>query len=635
MHLDLSEWPQIETAGLPAYKKAYADKRQQAIRMYVERARGADIRLKTGLPRQHVHALFNRALLTHEDGRPWGFRVCLHYAHVKPYERLAPLPPRGDRYGFAGALGQLFERYPNILRTLKDLALRKNRGRVEFTMDFTDLHQSFLQLCKAEGIRENEYPRNVDETAYGSLTQKLKKWMNAHAVAMLPFTGGKNAAQKFGSGVRVGRLPMAPYQRAELDGHRFDAYFVIEIRYPNGEVCVLHLERIWILVIRDCGSRAVLGYHIVLKKEYTSEDVLTCLENAIRPWKRRVITIPGLKYAEDGGFPSGSVKGLEYALFNELTFDNAAAHGRKVESYVWTQIEKLVGCQVNPGAVSCPDQRTIEGFFNIFTRHGFQKLPSTTGSNPKDPRRRNPEGNAVKFEVSFEEMEQLTDVYLAEVNGRPNAGTPGRSPLEALTYSVGDKNVSVRQVPEEDREKFNLTTYNRDITVRGPFKKGYVLHVNFEHVAYTSRKLASAVDLENKQIRARINLRNLCSIELFLPDGASFDTVTASGGWGITPHDFRTRKAIFALARRGKLERRWRENPIQAYNAYLQSKIKKGHKRPRNNLAHIQRVAGDGSISKGASVIAGTKLQPRKLPFVRPRVFGLPQGQLPRRAFEY
>ena len=48
----------------------------------------------------------------------------------------------------------------------------------------------------------------------------------------------------------------------EFDGHRLDLRLKVVVRDPLGFEQEFEIERIWLLVITDVWSRAVVGYHV-------------------------------------------------------------------------------------------------------------------------------------------------------------------------------------------------------------------------------------------------------------------------------------------------------------------------------------------------------------------------------------
>lgn len=76
------------------------------------------------------------------------------------------------------------------------------------------------------------------------------------------------------------------------------------MRDPLGFEQQFEIERIWLLVILDVFTRAVLGYHVSLNREYSRYDVIRTIEAALEPHRPRSFTLPGLGYGALGGCPS-------------------------------------------------------------------------------------------------------------------------------------------------------------------------------------------------------------------------------------------------------------------------------------------------------------------------------------------
>ena len=101
----------------------------------------------------------------------------------------------------------------------------------------------------------------------------------------------------------------------EFDGHRLDLRLKVVVRDPLGFEQEFEIERVWLLVVVDVWTRAVLGYHVSLNREYSRYDVIRAIEAALEPHRRRVFTLPGVGYGECGGFPSEKLPELGYATW--------------------------------------------------------------------------------------------------------------------------------------------------------------------------------------------------------------------------------------------------------------------------------------------------------------------------------
>lgn len=117
-----------------------------------------------------------------------------------------------------------------------------------------------------------------------------------------------------------------PYQVVEFDGHRLDIRLKVIITDPMGFEHEFEIERVWLLVIIDVCTRAVLGYNLVLGREYSRYDVIKTIEKALEPHRSRIFTIPGLSYGPQEGFPSERLLELGYATWEWIKLDNAKAN---------------------------------------------------------------------------------------------------------------------------------------------------------------------------------------------------------------------------------------------------------------------------------------------------------------------
>lgn len=591
--LDLGRWPEVSTLTMTRKDRVATERRIRAMRLYVMGASHLRILGETGFDRRRVVELFNRCVATHPDGNLWGFRACRFRARVRIYTRTLPErdPSRLSTSGHAGMLRAVFSRFPHIAEALRDeIGVSRKRGFVESSLRFDKLHAKFVAECKKAGIAGNAYPFTVISQGARSLNRWIKEELaslGSRKLAHVIF--GEDAARKLGnqsSAVRIGSRRQC-FQRVEFDGHRLDVLMVIIIPDPaGGEPVCLAIERIWLLVVIDAASRAILGYHVSFDRNYSAEDVLICLENALLPWRPRKLVVPGLSYPAEGGFPS-QIPELAFARWGELAIDNAKSN---TSAWVWERVQKSVGCVLNPGPVRTPDRRQfVERFFAALEQGGFQRLPTTTGSSSRDVRRRDPEDKAIRYQVTVDEMQDLLDVLISQYNGTPTSALHGRSPLEYLRFALSRDSFFVRQIPEEEREGFSLTILQAHATVRGSLKRGERPYIRYMGVRYYSEKLNNSPRMIGQKVVIECRTRDLRRLKIFTSNGDEFGTVEVSQAWAAQPHDLRTRKAILRCINHGKIERR---NQTDVVGAYIDHKTQESGKKrkSRNELAHAIRV---------------------------------------------
>lgn len=126
------------------------------------------------------------------------------------------------------------------------------------------------------------------------------------------------------------------------------------VRDPLGFDHEFEIERVWLLVIIDICTRAVLGYHLVLASEYSRYDVIKTIEKALEPHRTYHFTLPGLGYGPHGGFPSQQLPELAYATWEWMRLDNAKAN---LAQETLSALCEFVGCFADAGPAYSPDER--------------------------------------------------------------------------------------------------------------------------------------------------------------------------------------------------------------------------------------------------------------------------------------
>jgi len=557
--IDTSMWPRVDTNALPAAQKSVFEKRQKAIELYVG---GEAVRLieeQTGINRRQLYFLLDRCLMSDADGRIVGFPGLLKYKHFATYTRTATLKTTRDTsgVGLVGAFRLLLERYPPladwlqqkireravILRQVSTDGVLKTR-----LLQLGKLHTGFIMQCRAVGLTAADYPMNTDHRGIRSLSAYVTAEMlnnfgmaaraaGASHLKGLPRTAGNAAAV------------VRPYQVVEFDGHRLDVRLKIVIKDPLGFEQEFEIERIWLLVIIDVCTRAVLGYHLVLSREYSRYDVIKTIEKALAPHQPRKFTLENVGYGETGGFPSGKLPELGYAIWECMRLDNAKAN---LAGETMTALCEFVGCAADAGPPHQPDDRPyIERFFGTIASTLSSRLPGYTGSNPRDLHRAlaDPKGNLRLF-VSLAEMEELMEASIAGYNATPHTGVNGRSPLEAMEYLVRGKGQMIWWLPESKRRTMCLMQTAHRCRVRGYLAQGTRPHINLFQVRYTSEVLAASASLLGKDLRVYYNSDDLRTVRAFLADGSELGILKAQGAWGEISHDLKLRREIMKL--RGK-----------------------------------------------------------------------------------
>lgn len=559
---------------------------------------------KHGLSRVSINRLVSRCLEQHPDGDIYGFRSLLPWSRVYDYSRkdtLNKLQPQGQRGGMAGAFNKLIETYPELSDYIVKewLGIGKHKDQ-ELSLDNIIspkvMHKKFLAKCKQLKIGLDSYPFNVEYLGYNSLRKYCKKIETIYYSKAAGSRYGRNAGRIARMMPQPPEAPIVrPYHRVQFDGHRMDILLSIDFSLPNGDMITQLLKRFWILTILDVGTRSILGYYISFNDEYTSEDVLQCIKKAIVPWKKRVLSIPGLNYNDEAGMPS-EIPECCWGLWDEFSYDNAKSNLAKI---VTEKLEDVVGCSIQRGPVATPETRAIiERFFKHLEETCIHRLPSTTGSSPEDLVRKSPEKKAKQYKISPEELEDLIDIVIANYNAEPHSGNYCLSPLDAIKQRLTNipnraARFEIRQLPPNERDNLRFFTMLDKRKVIGSIETGKRPHINYLGAVYTSGLLADSPQLIGKKLALEIDIEDLRKIKAFLPSGAEFGELFARGGWGLTKHSLKTRKAIMKLTKEKRLHYIYNQDPVIAFQDYLREKAK-NNRSAANNLLTLLRGSDNG-----------------------------------------
>src|SRR5471032_426638 len=274
--IDTSAWAAVDPNALAAAKRKTFEARYEAINLYATGQTLREIEKQTSINSRQLYGLLDRCLTQADDGRLVGFRGLLKHDRFGSYARTAKLPAEysASGRGLVGAFAFLLEQHPPLAQWLTQ-KIRKHAvtlhqvstdGPLKTRLNgLCNLHAGFLTQCRAVGITAADYPLNTDRMGIRSLS--------AYVTAQI-LTNFGDAARTAGAthlkGMPggAGRGAVRPYQVVEFDGHRLNVRLKIVIRDPLGLEQEFEVERIWLLVIIDVCTRAVLGYHLVLSREY-------------------------------------------------------------------------------------------------------------------------------------------------------------------------------------------------------------------------------------------------------------------------------------------------------------------------------------------------------------------------------
>jgi putative transposase len=589
---DLSSWPTVDLTALNTEDQVIFIARRSAIELYVDNAHISLVNIKkqTGVEPRTLYRMMDRCLTKHPDGRIYGFRAAIPYARLKVYERIHSIDRQGENGGgLAGAFSLLLARYPSIEKFLKQTAKERHRkidSVREVRKSIHVIHKSFLVECRNAGVKQNEYPFNQNLIGIRSLASYFERYDNKSFSTAATRAGAARVGASIPSEMEQVPAATRPFEVIEFDGHKIDLRITVKILDPFGFETLLELHRVWILVLLDVASRAVIGYSLALGKEYNKDDVAAALQSALVPFRSREYRIPGLHIRNGGGFPSSIIPETQYACWDWFSFDGAKSH---LAADTLIRLNQVVGCWTDNGPAAEPDVRPfIERFFQLITKNFAHRLPGTTGSNPQSIEKVLSDTNGnISLLVELSELEDMIEVLLADYNAEPHGGLGSRTPLEAMAHLVAKNPGYIRMLPRVMRTNLCLLQEARVVPIKGSLANGVRPHINFSEVKYTNDVLSSNPELLGKKLRIYYDIRDIRIVKAFFEDGAELGILTAARPWCYTPHSLRVRQEIFRLKRQGKLKYRDGDDPVEAWVKSKRAQAK-SNKRAANDLAKAQ-----------------------------------------------
>jgi transposase InsO family protein len=595
--LEPSTWPVFDTSALPETGRAVLVARRQAIELYAAGGSLKEIETRTGVDRRQLYRLLDHCMAPHPDGRPYGWRAAAKYARVNVYQRTARLTTSHDGIGrgAAGAFGLLLESQPKLVTWI---ANRVHDKRISIVQRSTDmglrtrlrglkhLHDAFLRECRALGLTANDYPFNAEQLGIRSLSAAVRAEClrsferSAHLAGAVRFKGLPHEASAPAASQALDVV--------EFDGHRLDIRLKVVVRDPLGFEQQFEIERIWLLVILDVFTRAVLGYHVSLNREYSRYDVIRTIEAALEPHRPRSFTLPGLGYGALGGFPSDKLPELGYATWCWFKLDNAKAN---LAADVRHALAEFIGCFIDAGPAHAPNDRPyIERFFGSIAANLSSRLPGYTGTSARDVRRAlsDPKRN-LRLYVSLDEIEELLEAAIASYNASPHEGLNGRTPLEAMVHSLRGRGAMLNWLPEAKRQTLCLMQTPRRATVRGYLQQGQRPHINFHGIRYTNAVLASTATSLGQTLRIYYNSQDLRTVRAFAANGAEIGVLKAQGAWGEILHDLKLRQEVLRLRGRKRLGGANLHDYLETYVSHKLQKAK-GSRRAASDAARTLRT---------------------------------------------
>lgn len=569
--LDYRRWPAIDPSALSASGRERYDCFRRGLEVYCIDGNLVEAANQGRTSQANFLRILRRCICPYFDGQIAGWRALVPHSRVPAtLTKIWPASVKAHT-GRAEQFSILLENYPQIEQMLKDEILKLGKGRkaYEAKKSYAALTGLVRRACIELGLTDRDYPLNTASFGLKAVTRYAKNLVLLNPSVGIRARYGRDAHQRLKVGTSHEPLwviqPSQPYDRIAIDAHRIDCLGTIEVNTPSGPLPIV-VRRLWIIVVFDVFSRAALGFAVWIGKEPSAAAVEKALTMSLTVWQRTSLPHTGLVLPPNAGFPSGVYPELENTFGAVLTLDNALAH---LSARISEKARRRLGCAMAWGACGAwSHNSTLERFFGTLTRIGFQRLPSTTGSSPSDPKRDHPELAAVKHRITQEHLQELTEAFIANYNATPHTALAGRSPLEILDlYLHGDHApLFARTLPPATAAVPDLGTSVVTATVRGSLNKGRRPYVELTGARYTGPELCDNFGAIGHKLR--IHFRDdddYREVDAFFESGMPLGKLRViDTRWARTPHTKWLREQVSKAVTSGKI-RQDVYDPVEAY----------------------------------------------------------------------
>lgn len=569
--LDLARAPAPQS--VPEEKQRKYNRLRSALEQYWQGMTPRKILRLYGVSRQLLSYYENRFFLAHKDGRIQGFRALIGNVHIKPYVRnmVSDGASIQDGFGAAGSFKQCLSEHPTARDAINNAINQSPEKRFSHALAYVDIHQKFLDALRADGVAATQYPFCTESKGYESLRKYVLE-----AVRIKKNSGARTAL--FGHTALDGLdglsnesswlSPVLPCDIACYDEQTLPAIGVVVLEH-EGRRILLPMERMSLCLLVSMTPKCILAYHLSLRSRVSSADFLETFSNLLTTWKPwRFEAVPTLAYKPGAGLPSGAVSGfLENLRLGLLRIDNDLTH---YADAVLVYLKHLLGLQIEFGKVRrWITRHVVEQVFGEL-QVLLSKLPSTTGSGPNDRHVNDAAGNAVKWEITIEQLKELIEVVVVNFNAKPRTELYGATPLEAIAREFAGRIELGAAIPgysHSSLKELPLPVGICKVTIRGSEKKGTPPYVEMDHAKYSSALLRDAWHLIGTPCIALLQ-KDHRVIKLRRENGEELGAVQVTGHWSDSFHDQATRKEIIKLRNAGVLKYRQTDDPVQAFREF-------------------------------------------------------------------
>lgn len=579
--LDFRLWPGVDEGALSTDSRRLYLLRKAGIETYCRTRSLEHAATAAATTKREIHRLFSRCLSTYADGRLAGWRALIPHLRLRPYVRKSTRPGSDDaRSGFAGLFGLLMSTYPSLRARVHSEILHQpdaQKQRFQTKIPITALTQILVEECRRLGIPETEYPLNTQSAGRKALARYVKALVQTEPARGVLAQHGAAAANrlKLGTGAEPLWITTStqPFDFISLDAHRVDCIGTVQVETPTGPLPIA-VSRIWVVAVFEQFLRPAIGYAVSFEDEVSALTVERALKMSVSRWEPVCLPERVPPHTLDSGLPSALYPQLVNTFGAVLSVDNALAH---LSQRIAEKARRRLGCSV----VWAPSggwyqNAELERFFGTLERFGFQVLSSTTGSGPSDVKRTSPVRNAIRDRITVDELQALTDVFIAHYNALKHDALGGRSPLDALKDYIesSDAPLFIRPLPSSTSHSPDLGVTIESGTIRGNIARGVRPYVQLAGERYTSPELANNFETIGREVRIHYaDDEDFRHIQIFTLSGIPLGTLTVQGHWRRIKHTKRARDLMNKGKELGRAKNLRQVNPVDSFMRNLEKVV--------------------------------------------------------------
>lgn len=576
----VENWPTVDEGALSDEDLELFRRRQRAVLLYLSGASYVTLYEETGFKARYInHTIRNRCMFPHPDGRVHGWRALIPGLHITKYTRKKNVKADQNGLGTAGALGNLLLQETDFAARLEKLILKTcaETKLGQLRQPRHALWAWFLKELRGLGYEvRNEWPFTVKNMGYSALVRYSRRVLSANPVKAARIVGGPQLEKKMMSGDGINRPVQNPFERVEMDAHKLDGRFIVMIPQPDGGWSPRLIHRLWVIVLLEVVSRAVIGYHLSLRIEVNKDDVIAAIKSALNRWTRKEPTFGDQAYFDDAALPSGHDARYVGLCWNETSVDGALAETCKT---VKDKLHDVVGSTLMDPSVGFAQRRSkddrpfIESFFKTLGARGLHRLSNTTGGKVQDKGGRDPGKVAITSEFQWEYAAELLDALIANYNATPHSSLGYRSPLQMLDFYSSVNKLPTRYADPNSVQ--GLLSVRKLCTVRGGYQVGRRPYVNFLGASYSNEELSRRHELVGKKIWVINHLENDARVAMATNlEGHRLGVLRAHPPWHRTPHSLATRSAINSMVRKRRFDLANGADAVTVFMDFVESNAK-------------------------------------------------------------